>query len=194
MPKLKRERAIIKRRSAFFPLHRELAWQAGIMDGEGTITITRQIRKDRASPSFRPFVTVTNTNIDLIAPFVQKWGGCVYRSVDLRTEKKWSDSFSWYCPHTVVPIFLTSIMPYLRGKRKQAELVLEFLRTAKKFPRYIGSFTGKKRGGSAPLGDAEIKHRAKLMRAIQALNAKSKVCRAVVMGGDAKCDQQHPTS
>ena len=175
---------------AIFERDVELAWQAGIIDGEGTITISKQIRKERASPSFRPFIVVTNTNINIVSPFSTMWGGPIYRNVDARTEKKWSDSFDWYCPQGKVVEFLTSIIPYLRGKSKQAELVIEFMNSAKSFPRRKGSFIGKHRGGSAPLGEEEILHRDRLKKDIQMLNAKSKIYRSSMNGGDALCNQQ----
>lgn len=51
----------------------ELAWQAGMVDGEGTVTIERQIRKDRPSPAFRPMINITNTNRNLVTPFKAVW-------------------------------------------------------------------------------------------------------------------------
>ena len=57
----------------------ELAWQAGIIDGEGTVTLAKQMRKGRPSPAYRPMVTVTNTNPALVMPFVDAWGGGMYR-------------------------------------------------------------------------------------------------------------------
>lgn len=173
-----------------FEHDKELAWQAGIIDGEGTITISKQIRKDRASPAFRPFIVVTNTDISLVSPFATMWGGSVYRTVDARTEKKWSDHYDWYCPQGTVVEFLTAIIPYLRGKSKQAKLVIEFMNSAKCFPRYKGSFIGKNRGGSAPLGEKEILHRDRLKNDIQMLNSKSKIHRSAMNGGDALCNQQ----
>ncbi len=160
-----------------FPDERELPWQAGIIDGEGTITITRQQRKNRASPAFMCYVTVTNTNPSVVAPFVQRWGGKAYRTVDKRKEKKWSDSYHWYCPQLQIEPFLGSIRSFLRAKSRQAELVLEFYRTKQSYKRYHGSTRGRTRGGSAPLGLVEIQHREILKHQIQLLNAKSKVAR-----------------
>ncbi len=159
-----------------FPDRDELVWQAALMDGEGTITILRQERTDRASPAFRAYVSVTNTNPLLVAPFVQKWGGNPYKTVDKRKHKKWSDSYHWYCPDSVVANLLGAIRWFLRAKRENAELVLEFLRTKKSFKRHHGSIPGRL-GGSAPLGAAEIAHRESLKRRIQLLNAKSRVAR-----------------
>jgi len=159
-----------------FPERDELLWQAGIVDGEGSITISRQERKDRVSPSFRAFVSVTNTNPNLVAPFVQRWGGKAYKTRDAREEKKWADSYSWYCPQLKIESFLGAVRWFLRAKREQAEIVLEFYRTKKSFKRHHGSVLGRL-GGSAPLGSAEIAHRERLKRQVQLLNSKGQVAR-----------------
>ena len=178
MPDRRKREPIILARATLFDMRQELAWQAALMDGEGTITICCQIRKGRPSPAFRPHVTITNTNPDLVSPFQTMWGGNAYRSVDSRTDKQWSDSFDWYCKQTTIVEFLTALMPYLRAKRKQAELVLEFIKTRHDFPRaFVGKGGKSSLRGSAPLGKAEIAHRKKLQREIQLLNAKSRVYR-----------------
>jgi hypothetical protein len=171
---------------ALFQKDKELAWQGAFMDGEGTITVSCQIRKDRPSPSYRAYISANNTNQNLIAPFVTMWGGNVYRTVDARTEKRWSDSFDWYCPQLQAAAFLTAIMPYLRGKRRQAELVLKFIAYKGTFKREFTGKGGKNAlRGSKPLGRQEITFRESLKREIQMLNAKSKVYRLSLKGGDA---------
>lgn len=155
----------------------ELVWQAALMDGEGTITISRQERVDRASPAFRACVSVTNTNPILVAPYVQRWGGKAYRTTDKRKKKKWSDSYTWTCPQLSIVGFLSSIRGFLRAKRKNADLVLEFMRGKRAFKRYHGSTRGAHRGGSAPLGKEEIAYRESLKRQVQLLNAKGQVAR-----------------
>ena len=174
---MRQTRAVKLSHVPMFPDIRELPWQAGIVDGEGTITITRQERATRRSPAFRCCVSVTNTNPCLVAPFAQMWGGNVYHVVDTRKEKKWSDSYSWRCPDSIVVAFLSSICWFLRAKRENAEIVLEFCRTKKAYRRYHGSTRGAGRGGSAPLGQTEIEHRERLKRRVQLLTSKSKVAR-----------------
>jgi hypothetical protein len=155
----------------------DLAWQAGIIDGEGCITLTKQIRKGRPSPAFRPMITVSNTDVRICNPFVESWGGKLYKRPDSRTDKNWADSYTWYCPWSSVTTCLKAIIPYLAAKRSQAELLIEFISRNKDFPRYKGSTEGKSRGGSAPLGIEEIKYREGVWNAIRKLNTKGKFSR-----------------
>lgn len=155
----------------------ELAWQAGIIDGEGTVTLSRQIRKGRPSPAFRPMVTVTNTNPDIVMPFVEMWGGAMYKRPDKRKAKKWADSWTWYCPRSSVIEFLKSIRPHLRAKHKQADYLIDFMLHCKSFPRSKGSAMGGKRGGSKPLGIEEIFYRESVWNGVRMLNAKGQFSR-----------------
>lgn len=155
----------------------ELAWQAGIMDGEGCITLAKQLRKGRPSPAFRPTVTVTNTDPAICQPFVAAWGGKLYERPDKRVVKKWALSFTWYCPRSSVWSFLSYIRPYLVSKRKQADLLIDFVARCREFPRYKGSTSGSARGGSKPLGSAEIKYRERIWNEIRKLNTKGQFSR-----------------
>lgn len=155
----------------------ELAWQAGIMDGEGTITISKQVRKGRPSPAYRPMVTVTNTNPEIVDPFVKTWGGAKYKRPDKRKIKKWAPSWTWYCPRSKVIEFLRAIRPFLRGKGKQADLLMKFLARCRSFPRYKGSMIGSSRGGSKPLGKAEIRFRDGVWCSVRRLNLKGQFAR-----------------
>lgn len=44
----------------------ERAWLAGVVDGEGTITILRHKMKNRNKDLFRPLVCMTNSNLELL--------------------------------------------------------------------------------------------------------------------------------
>ena len=155
----------------------ELAWQAGIIDGEGTVTLAKQMRKGRPSPAYRPMVTVTNTNPALVMPFVDAWGGGMYKRPDKRKSKKWMDSWTWYCPRSVVPEFLRAILPYLRGKRQQAICLIDFTKRCKSFPRVKGNAVLGKSGGSKPLGPEELFYRDGVWDAIRMLNGKGQFAR-----------------
>lgn len=153
----------------------ELAWQAGIIDGEGCLTMAKQIRRGRPSPAFRVHVTVANTDTRLLDPFVRCWGGRLYQIHEQRRDrlgKKWADAFVWHCPETSLRTFLTAMLPHLRGKARQAELLLNFIEHKKSFPRYKGSQIGSGRGGSLPLGDAEIAYRESVWKQVRILNKK----------------------
>ena len=105
----------------------ELAWQAGIMEGEGTITIARSPRKNRPSYVFKAQIDVCNTDIRLILPFKESWGGYIHCHKDPRKEKKWKDVFTWHCSVNTATIFLRSLLPYMKAKHEVSKVVLEFL-------------------------------------------------------------------
>jgi hypothetical protein len=155
----------------------ERAWQAGIIDGEGCITISKQMREGRPSPAYRPMITVTNTDRRLIQPFSDAWGGALYHRPDSRKNLMWADSWTWYCPRTAVVPFLKSILPYLRGKHEQAKLLIDFTSRCKTFPRSKGTLIAGKRGGSRPLGIEELEYRDTIWNQVRELNTKGQFSR-----------------
>jgi len=154
------------------------AWMAGFIDGEGCLTISRQIRKGRPSPAYRPYVTVANTNRSALEFFQSIYGGNIYHVHERRKDKQgknWADAFDWYCPQPMIVKMLLDLMPYLRLKKRQAELIIEFIRTKRLFGR--GKRLKGRHGGSAPLLPEEIQHRESLRIKIQALNQKGRYAR-----------------
>ena len=150
----------------------DVSWAAGVVDGEGTITLAKQIRKGRPSPAYREAVTVANCDKRILEPFHSMWGGNIYTVVEKRPG--YSDSSTWHCPQGSVKAFLEAVLPFLRGKREQAGLLLEFIAKKRSFVRYKGSSEGGTRGGSAPLGKTEINAREQIWQQFKKLNAKGK--------------------
>lgn len=149
-------------------------WMAGIIDGEGTLTIAKQIRRDRPSPAFRVVVDVANTDRRLLVPFKRYYGGGIYPRPERRKSKRWKDSWTWHCFDGRQREFLLAVRPHLRGKRRQADLLLEFIEHKESFPRKsLGQ--GK---GSAPLGSAELRFRERLWNRVRVLNEKGPTSRS----------------
>lgn len=101
----------------------EKAYLAGIIDGEGCITINRYLQKGRA-PIYRPFVQITNTS-----PALKKWLNerfperTYWRTV---TRQGWKDIYRWMLSgNRQVMVFCREISPYLIIKKEQAELVAQ---------------------------------------------------------------------
>lgn len=115
-----------------------LAYFAGLVDGEGTITIIRtgQIVAD-GGRSLRPQVEVTNTNPVIVQHVIDtfyKMGAKPY--IDTRASKN-----NWKAAYKIVAYglnkskkVLTCVMPYLLAKKAQAELVLEFIESRNSQP------------------------------------------------------------
>lgn len=157
----------------------DLAWMAGFVDGEGCLTISRQIRKDRPSPSYRASITITNTKKSALDIFETYYGGNVYDVMENRTDKrkvKWANAYCWYCTVGRAKEFLEDILPYLRIKNDQARIILEFINTKNGFLRKKRL---NKRGGSSPLSCDEINHREGLRLAVQGLNSKGQYARQI---------------
>ena len=147
------------------------AWMAGFLDGEGYISIVKQVRKYRPSPAYRPYVMVSNTHREALTPFLEEYGGAVYKTYEKRVDKsglKWSDAYHWYCPVSSTKRLLLDTLRYFKLKRRQAELVLEFIEKRRTFARRNrnGKF------GSAPFAKEEIEFRERLVVQVKALNSK----------------------
>ncbi len=96
----------------------DLAYTAGIVDGEGCIGLYLSSNK-----SFRVHVTVTNTNEWLIQWLKFAYGGNVCSApVPVNCKLAWR----WNIVSNQATNFLETIMPFLKLKRQQAELAIEF--------------------------------------------------------------------
>jgi hypothetical protein len=108
------------------PLEWELAWLAGIMDGEGSFLIS----VNSTHRSVYPRISITNTNIhlmDKVVELVKKLG--LKYNLKLRIGRKVTYSNSLQLSiHTAkrVLLFIQTVEPYLVGKKEHASLVKEF--------------------------------------------------------------------
>jgi len=149
------------------------AWMAGFVDGEGCITISKQVRKNRPSPAYRVSITIANSDRRVLDFFLVNYGGAIYHVHERRRDKhsvKWADAFDWHCPISSSEQFLLDILPYLRIKYQQATYCLEFLRTrvnTKQSRRANGTFAG-----SEGLTAAELEKREFFHTVVRQLNSK----------------------
>lgn len=100
------------------PTKEELAWMAGIIDGEGSIFSTFQGN----NPRFR--VSVETTDRIIVPHFVDLFGkgkirDCASRNDNARASKKWEISSK-----QDVTELLSSIIPYLTVKKPHAVLAI----------------------------------------------------------------------
>jgi hypothetical protein len=113
------DRYTVKRRTIELALRMsptELAYLAGVIDGEGTITITM---KDHYA---RPAVTISNTSY-LLRDWLRLRGYQPHMS--LNSLGRWYWRISW-CGMSLDK-FLPLVRPYLVIKARHADLVLEFI-------------------------------------------------------------------
>ena len=103
----------------------DLAYFAGIFDGEGSVTLART---QRSSPKQRPTYTlrvqVVNTNEWICQQLRFVFGGNVM--LHRKTEGNHKPDYRWLGYRNVDVSFLKAVFPYLHLKRPHAELALQF--------------------------------------------------------------------
>jgi len=104
----------------------DLAYSAGIIDGEGNIGIYANTGK-HGFPAFKMRVRVNNTDEWLIHWLKENFGGSV-GMVDRgpKYNRNWKPSWWWTISCRKAMLFLEMIFPYLRLKKPQAELAIKF--------------------------------------------------------------------
>lgn len=144
----------------------EKAYIAGLIDGEGCITITR--RKKRKNPKFsyyQPLLNISNTDKRIIDYAQNLIHGMIIKRIPGkpgdRRRKKWKLVYHLILTGEKLKQTLKEILPYLRAKRKQAEIALEF-------PIYLG------RGWKGRTG-LEMQKQNALWRKIKKLNQETKL-------------------
>lgn len=104
----------------------ELAYLAGIVDGEGYIGIkTTPARGDRVTTGFHARIQVRMTDEPAIA-LLSQLGGSYYRENPHAERGK--PLYCWQVSDRLAEQALTALLPYLRVKKQQAETVLELRR------------------------------------------------------------------
>ncbi len=105
----------------------DLAYMAGILDGEGCILIQKKRPTGGKHSKYTLSVTVGSTDEWLCWYFQMVWGGSVYQVG--RTSKdswKWQPLWQWYLGAHASVVMLDALMPYLKLKKPQAELAIQF--------------------------------------------------------------------
>ena len=107
-----------------------LAYAAGIIDGEGSICITKQKRADCSiGYTYRLFAQVGMADPEVPLWLKQTFGG----SLCLTPAKgSWSSYYTWTITTRQSAGFLYQILPYLKIKKGQVEIALEFQKLKRK--------------------------------------------------------------
>lgn len=119
----------------------ELAYIAGIVDGEGCIGIHRQrmysqrlIHKSKLRAwqsehhkgddvcTYRSSIAVSNTNRSVLEYIKSLMGGTIHPII--HNHPKWRDSWEWRVSTKQAYGVAKRLLPYLQIKRKQAELLI----------------------------------------------------------------------
>ena len=108
----------------------ELAYLAGIVDGEGSISVYcyqnyRGIGHHRYSEVFG----VVTTDECLTNWIHAHFGGVVYHRPPSKQNPKWKDKYEWRASQSEIAVLVPAILPYLVIKEPQAKLLIEFRST-----------------------------------------------------------------
>lgn len=106
------------------------SYLAGIVDGEGSLTLSAYHRSDEEQDRLRytAVLSITNTNLDLMKWLIRNFGG-VYYCKDNSGNPKWKLSYSWRPKgRRNTENLILALLPYLVIKIEQAKLFLEWIR------------------------------------------------------------------
>jgi len=102
----------------------EKAYLAGIVDGEGTITLTRHHKSELPGPN----VTIANNDLKLLQWVKERAGGTIVSKKKRRPHH--DNSYVWGIKQDRAIRFLEIIIKYLIVKKPQAELIVKEYKAA----------------------------------------------------------------
>ncbi len=111
----------------------DYAYLAGIVDGEGTISIHRNVtrRKGRIYLAYQPQLTISNTDLPMLESLHVRFGGHIMK-VSAPAKKHWKQGYLLCFRREEMVVLLPRVIPYLIGKRRKAEMLLEYMNTRTK--------------------------------------------------------------
>ena len=116
----------------------DLAWAAGIIDGEGSIFVMKQGRKDRE----RTHNYIMRVSVQSTDPYMSKElcklfpdGAVFTQEIDKRPNN--SDTLKWQIQGRKAANVLKQIVPFMRVKHEQAQLAIDFQAETKKHWRHM---------------------------------------------------------
>lgn len=105
----------------------DLAYIAGVIDSDGYIGLTRsrENRRTKKTYSYRPTITITQTKPQAIA--LLKDIGLGRFGIKKQQSKKHKSLYRWgIYSYRDVKFLIKRILPYLRIKKEQAKILLEY--------------------------------------------------------------------
>ncbi len=105
----------------------DLAYYAGLFDGEGCVDINRhkpQTGKQAVQHTLRCHVGMTDEMP--IRGYKKIFGGNIHLNPKSKKNPKWSDIWIWTIESNQAKCFLEILVPFLRIKKDQAKVAIEF--------------------------------------------------------------------
>lgn len=111
----------------------DLAYFAGILDGEGSVYISHPIRgnrKDIKMPIYHTVFSVTNTEMELLQWIHKRFEGTI-RSIktDKNTTAIRRPIWRWYCYGKGIQEICELLLPYIVIKKRQLEIMRDIRKT-----------------------------------------------------------------
>ncbi len=109
------------------------AYAAGLIDGEGCLHLTKNGKK-QTSWAAKATINMTIGALPVLQAMQQTYGGGLCR---LREQtEKYQEVWLWsLTARAELKLLLTAVLPYLMVKRRQAEVILEYLEQVESAPR-----------------------------------------------------------
>ncbi len=107
----------------------ELAYTAGLIDGEGHIIIEATRRSNPKYKCVQHILMIgcTNTNLEIIEWISKTYGSSKpIRKRNHEKNPRWKTAYEWNISAKKALVFLEMIYPYLKIKKEQARLCIEF--------------------------------------------------------------------
>lgn len=128
----------------------DMSYMAGFIDGEGCIGVVKthgySKRKDDTRPYYMVNISATNCVMKPLELLKEYFGGFIYNHH--KTSKKDKHCWRWQLRAHKAVVAIESLYPYLRVKKPQAELCLEFAKTVNKnsiiYKHLRGRITGNR--------------------------------------------------
>lgn len=159
------ERNVVQKEPGSVPPDVDLAYAAGLFDGEGSVGVSLRKQSGRSvtvTPSIKACIAMVDE--DSIRWLSDKFGG----HVDTTNKSKTGRTiFRWTLHCRKAADFFEMILPYLKLKKERCEVAIQLARRT--------SSRGAKAGmaGNEPLPDSEITERTRLALIIREANQRS---------------------
>jgi len=159
-------------------MEKAYSYWAGIIDGEGCITIAKQVNygKKKRSPNYILILDITNTSKELLEEAKKFFGvGSVRKRWSNEKLKEFreqgrniSQIYQFRADRRSALKILRAVLPYLRLKRPQAELAIEYMNSV---VNYSGKVIHNKKGFEE-IPEEELKKREQFYLMMRELNKK----------------------
>src|SRR5215469_13265102 len=115
------------------PCSIDIAYAAGLFDGEGSITIGRRKTKGARKPTYFVEILMGNTSLSVLEWMKQKFGGRITHNGGNRHNENHRQAWRWMASTRQAGRVLRLLLPFLKIKEKQAKLAISFQERVSKY-------------------------------------------------------------